>query len=234
MSATMLSTPNLGEYEQSGFAIVRSVVGMDDINLLRESIEALRQSPHSPGLRNLLSRCEAVRRLAISAALCDIAISILGKNARPVRAILFDKTPDSNWYGPWHQDLTIAVKQRREVDGYGPWSVREGVQQVQPPVNVLQGMVSLRVHLDPCTEENGALVFISGSHREGILDSDELASWRDNRPHALCPADIGDVIAMHPLILHSSSKSKSSDQRRVLAIEYGGVDLPGGLEWAEA
>lgn len=77
-------------------------------------------------------------------------------------------------------------------------------------------------------------MFISGSHREGILDSEELASWRDNRPHVICPAEIGDVIAMHPLILHSSSKSQSLAHRRVLAIEYAGVGLPSGLEWAEA
>jgi len=32
-----------------------------------------------------------------------------------VKAILFDKTPSMNWYVTWHQDLTIAVKEKIEV-----------------------------------------------------------------------------------------------------------------------
>jgi hypothetical protein len=228
------STPEISSFEQAGFAVIRSVVGMDEIVVLREAVEVLRPSSLVPGWRNLLSQCEAVRRFASSAPPRGIAASILGSAARPVHATLFDKTPDANWYGTWHQDLTIAVKKRIDVQGFGPWSVKEGVQHVQPPVAVLEGMVSLRVHLDPCAAENGALKFISGSHQHGILDSADLSSWRDNHPHVICPADTGDVVIMRLLLLHSSSKSQVPGHRRVLQIEYAGVDLPGGLEWAEA
>ena len=51
--------------------------------------------------------------------------------------------------GPWHQDLSIAVKERHEVAGFGPWSVKEGVP-VQPPVEILESMLTLRLHLDDC------------------------------------------------------------------------------------
>jgi ectoine hydroxylase-related dioxygenase (phytanoyl-CoA dioxygenase family) len=69
--------------------------------------------------------------------------------------------------GPWHQDVTIAVKARVEVDGFGPWSTKQGVQHVQPPDYVLQKMLSVRIHLDDCPSTNGALQVIPRSHRSG-------------------------------------------------------------------
>src|SRR5258708_10336185 len=59
---------------------------------------------------------------------------VLGQNAFAVRGLFFDKTQEANWKVPWHQDLTIVVKERLEVQGFGPWSIKEGVPHVQPPV----------------------------------------------------------------------------------------------------
>ncbi len=95
-------------------------------------------------------------------------------------------------------------------------------------------MVSLRIHFDHCSAENGAIKFIAGSHATGILDQKEVARWRDNSESVQCSAERGDIIIMRPLILHSSSVSKNPTHRRVLHIEYAGVDLPKGMAWAEA
>lgn len=38
---------------------------------------------------------------------------------RPVKGIVFDKTPAANWKVPWHQDLTICVERRIDVNGFG-------------------------------------------------------------------------------------------------------------------
>lgn len=72
----------------------------------------------------------------------------LGRAARPVRAILFDKTPVTNWGLAWHQDRTIAVSTRHEMPGYGPWSLKAGLQHVEPPFDVIESMLTLRIHLD--------------------------------------------------------------------------------------
>ena len=56
---------------------------------------------------------------------------ILSSAAFPVRAILFDKTPSANLKVAWHQDRSIAVKRRIDVPGYGPWSVKEGIEHVR-------------------------------------------------------------------------------------------------------
>jgi hypothetical protein len=74
----------------------------------------------------------------------------LGSVAAPVKATLFDKTPDANWLVPWHQDLTISVKERVDIDGFGPWTVKAGVLSVQPPVSILERMLAIRIHLDDC------------------------------------------------------------------------------------
>lgn len=220
--------------ERDGFVLLRSIVDGSLLDDLLTAIESMRESKSSPGIRNLLTRCSEVKKFAHSEPALNIAQSILGIHAKPVRVIFFDKTPASNWYVTWHQDVSIAVKEQIDVEGYGPWSVKDGVVHVQPPARTLEHIASLRIHLDACSVENGAIKFIPGSHAFGILEQTELARQRDNSESVPCPAERGDIVIMRPLILHSSSISKNPEHRRVLHIEYAGIDLPRGLEWAEA
>jgi hypothetical protein len=73
-----------------------------------------------------------------------IADGLIGPDAYPVRALLFDKTAANNWSLGWHQDRTIIVRERIETPGYGPWSIKSGLQHVAPPFHVLAGMTTLR------------------------------------------------------------------------------------------
>jgi ectoine hydroxylase-related dioxygenase (phytanoyl-CoA dioxygenase family) len=148
------------------------------------------------------------------------------------RSIL-TKSPDANWLVPWHQDLTIAVRERVETPGFGPWSVKEGVPHVQPPVELLARMLAIRLHLDDADESNGALRAQAGSHRRGRLGTEEIAEWRTRGVEVVCAAAAGDALLMRPLLLHASSKSMSSRSRQVLHIEYAGFDLPGGMRWCD-
>lgn len=225
------------EVAENGFALVREVVKEAEISNLISVLEALRQrdkDTSSAGVRLLLKRSAAVRKFANSESILNIAADIVGSKAKPVKAILFDKTPDANWYVTWHQDLTIAVKDKIEVAGFGPWSIKEGIPHVQPPSEVLQNIVSLRVHLDDCPPENGPIKFIAGSHSVGIMSTTDIAEWRDNHEHICCCAARGDIIVMRPLVLHSSAQSSKVDHRRVLHIEFVGSDLASGLSWAES
>ena len=97
-----------------------------------------------------------------------------GVRAFPVRALLFDKPPEANWKVPWHQDLSIAVRHKRDITGFGPWSNKAGVLHVQPRVNVLESMLTVRIHLDDCGKQNGALRVIPGSHTRGRLTDTEI------------------------------------------------------------
>ncbi len=225
-------------FERDGFVLAQAVVGDTVIADLIETVERIRRDSNvsacAAGLRQLMKRSRNVRRLAKSEALMNIAHKILGADAKPVKAILFDKTPASNWYVTWHQDLTIAVNQKIDSPGFGPWSVKDDTPHVQPPAAVLENIIALRVHLDSCAEENGAIRFIPGSHKVGKLGPSEIAEWRKNTPAVSCSAQRGDVIVMRPLILHSSPQALNPDHRRVLHIEYTVASLPSGMHWAEA
>lgn len=130
----------------------------------------------------------------------------------------------------WHQDCFIGVSRKIELDGWGPWSTKLGVPHVRPPVNVLNNMLTVRIHLDDCGAENGPLRVLRSSHKAGILSDAELDALTKHGETVLA-VDRGDAILMRPLIVHASSAARSPNSRRVIHIEFAPGDLPGGLEW---
>jgi hypothetical protein len=131
-----------------------------------------------------------------------IAASVLGAACRSVRAILFDKSPSTNWSLPWHQDRTIVVRERIEVEGFGPWTVKSGLLHVAPPIEVLERMVTLRVHLDPVPQTNAPLLIAAGSHRLGLIPETEVKRVVEASETSVCLADAGDVWLYATPILH--------------------------------
>jgi len=220
-------------YRQKGFAIVQRLLSDRVVEELQgEASRLLRESISRGGARNLLQRSDRLRTEGETGRCSKLARRILGPGARPVKLTLFNKTPSANWLIRWHQDLQITVRERREVDGFTAWSIKEGVLHVRPPVEVLRDVVALRVHLDPTPAENGALKVLPGSHRLGRLSREEIAGCRERVQEVVCEVDRGGVMLMSPLLLHSSSKASSPSNRRVLHFEYSARALPGGLEWA--
>jgi len=185
------------------------------------------------GLRNLLQIVPEVNELANSARFKTVLKDRLDKTAFPVRALFFDKTPDANWSVAWHQDLTVAVAEKIETPEFEAWSVKEGIVHVQPACKILEGMATIRLHLDNCDANNGALRVISNSHSKGKLNSDQVKQWSLNGEICTCEVLKGGVLLMRPLLLHSSSSSKNPSHRRVLHIEYASDELPNGLKWFE-
>jgi ectoine hydroxylase-related dioxygenase (phytanoyl-CoA dioxygenase family) len=151
----------------------------------------------------------------------------------PVRAIYFDKSSEENWLVPWHQDLTIAVGERSEAPGFGPWSIKDGVPHVQPPVELLEQMLTVRIHLDDADGSNGALRVLAGSHRLGRLSAERIQGLRTQLPETLCSVSAGDILLMRPLLLHTSGRSTRAAHRRILHIEYAAFELPSNLTWHE-
>jgi ectoine hydroxylase-related dioxygenase (phytanoyl-CoA dioxygenase family) len=175
----------------------------------------------------------AVAKLSRSPLFLDIVRPHLPLEPAPVRAIYFNKSPETNWLVSWHQDLTLAVHTRAELPGFGPWSIKDGILHVQPPIEFLERMLAIRLHLDDTDESNGALRVLPGSHRHGRLSQRQIEELRAHGGDYVCSASAGDVLLMRPLLLHSSSRSASSRPRRILHIEYAGFSLPAGLNWHE-
>jgi ectoine hydroxylase-related dioxygenase (phytanoyl-CoA dioxygenase family) len=135
----------------------------------------------------------------------------------------------------WHQDTALPLRERREVLGWGPWSVKEGVHYAHAPASALEQVVALRIHLDDSTSENGPLRVLPGTHTLGVLTDEEIHDLSTKIAEIECLVGRGGVLAMRPLMVHASSKAQSEMPRRVLHIEYARSSaLSDGLELAIA
>jgi hypothetical protein len=161
------------------------------------------------------------------------ARAVLGPAVRPVRAVMFDKTATANWAVGWHQDRTIAVRVRRNAPGFGPWTLKAGVPHVEPPFEILAGMITLRLHLDDCDADNAPLLVAPGSHRLGRVPAPDAVALARRIGHATCLASAGDLWSYTTPILHASERARRVGRRRVLQVDYATCDLPHGLEWAD-
>jgi ectoine hydroxylase-related dioxygenase (phytanoyl-CoA dioxygenase family) len=225
-------TADLDDLDALGFAIVRQVVDDTVVASLAEAVQALLATAGRPhGLRNVASMVPEVRDLAGSPRVAAIVRSALGGAGRLVRSVLFDKVPGANWKVPWHQDLTIAVDRRRDVAGFGPWSVKDGIISVQPPPAVLEAMVTVRVHLDDCGPDNGPVRVIEGSHRMGRLAPSQIDHLIAEGVIETCTCAAGDALVMKPLLLQASSPAVAPSHRRVVHLDFAAGGLPHGLEW---
>ena len=205
--------------ERDGYAIVPNVFTLAEIQKLTSDLESSNLSRSRAGVRHLLGH-SAVAEVASDPRMLGIAQHILGQSAFPFKATLFDKSPDANWLIVWHQDTALPLQTKHETAGWGPWSVKEGVTYAHAPASALEKVVALRLHLDDSTDQNGPLRVILGTHNQGVLsDSAVELSVAEKAPMS-CTVSKGGVIAMHPLIIHASSKSQSDSPRRVLHIEY--------------
>ena len=169
--------------------------------------------------------------LASDGCIGAVAASVLGQGAKPVRAILFNKSADSNWSLAWHQDRTICVKERREAAGFGPWTVKRGLVHVAPPFELLSRMVTLRAHLDDVPSGNAPLLIAPGSHTFGRIAVEDVDHVVRQCGTTTCLAEAGDVWLYATPILHASEAATAPTSRRVLQVDYAAEALPNGLEW---
>jgi ectoine hydroxylase-related dioxygenase (phytanoyl-CoA dioxygenase family) len=185
------------------------------------------------GVRNLIGH-PTVTRLLHHERLGGYLWSVIGRDLVAVKATLFDKTHEANWRVQWHQDRAIAVKERLDVPGYGPWSTKSGSLHVEPPAEVLAQMLAIRVHLDLCGEENGPLRVVPGSHRSGKLAERELAEVVAGTSMVELYLPQGAILLMRPLLVHSSSPARATAHRRVLHVEFAPPEAISPLQWQTA
>ena len=219
--------------DDDGFEWMRQVVPQATIaELITESQRLSDLEPGATqGIRDLLQKSSISRSLTHASWIRNCVPTSLVC----VRGILFDKNPNANWLVAWHQDLTICVQKQRDVPGFGPWSVKHGVPHVQPPIALLESMVTARIHLDDTNAANGALHVLPGSHLEGRLRSEAIESWRGRNSPVCCEAMSGDVLLMKPLLLHASSKAESPAHRRIIHLEFAPPQaLAPELSWYES
>jgi hypothetical protein len=200
---------------QEGYGFVPSVFAEDEVLSLLKKLDGENLKQPRAGVRHAM-RSDHVALIAQDARMLEIAKRILGEAAIAFRATLFEKLPESNWLVAWD-----------------PWSVKHGVNYAHAPAQTLERILALRVHLDASTAENGPLRVLPGTHAQGVLTDDEIPSIAEQGTSVDCLMPPGGVIAMRPLVVHASSKSRTGNARRVLHIEHAASHaIADGLERA--
>jgi ectoine hydroxylase-related dioxygenase (phytanoyl-CoA dioxygenase family) len=222
------------QVDDRGFAVISGIFEEDRVTLLAENLATANLRRSRAGVRHVLGHA-AVASLAKDQQLLEVARCILGPGAYPFRATMFEKTTNANWLVVWHQDTALPLRHQQETAGWGPWSVKEDVIYAHAPASALSQVVALRVHLDDSTSQNGPLRVLPATHTLGVLSDDAIHQLAQDIAPVECCVPRGGIVAMKPLVVHSSSKSQSECARRVLHIEYAAnTGIAGDLEPAVA
>jgi hypothetical protein len=182
-----------------------------------------------PAVRDVLQRCPGLRAMLAAMPLHAVVLNLLAGEAFPIACYLFDKRQGNNWVVAAHQDLALPVASRVEAEGFTGWTTKGGVPHVLPPDRVLQQLLVLRLHLDDCPADQGALAVLPGSHRAGRRSPAELAALRAEQ-FTVVPANRGDLVLMRPLLVHRSAPTANAGRRRVLHVVYASGH-PSPLRW---
>ncbi|QDT89076.1 phytanoyl-CoA dioxygenase family protein [Gimesia algae] len=224
------------QLEQAGYQKVSAPLPSCTHDILEEVLDSVvqenfrrRRNGTRYAIRNALLAVPALRPLLEHGALVELARGVLGQTVALVSATLFDKRPAANWFVPPHQDLFVPIAGATNDPRWTNWSIKAGVQYVEPPVEMQRELLAVRVHLDACPGVNGALEVVPGSHRERL--SEESVAEFNEEAFEVCPAGPGEVLLMRPLLVHRSRAAKLPARRRVLHVVYSAAELPKGLKW---
>lgn len=229
----MMEKQKLRALEENGFTIISAVIDAEQIQALISVVEPMFQDYSSAGIRNIVHKQPLIQTLSESPRIMALVNLVLGADTKLVRSILFNKDSNLNWTVNWHEDLSIAVRQKAEISGFCGWSEKDGTLHVQPPTSILEKMLTIRIHLDNTDESNGVLRVSPGSHQLGRIPAHQTATVARQRGETACNVVAGDALLFRPLLLHCSHKTRSYRPRRIIHLEYSSAQLPNPLQWHE-
>lgn len=226
------------ELTANGFAVINNIFSEEEVEKISEAIQNIdsskntfRKSEDLFAIRQFLKEIPEVKDLIFNENLKAIIKKIFGENYFVVKSIYFDKPKKSNWYVAYHQDLTISVDKKLELENFGPWTTKQNQFAVQPPLDILENIFTVRIHLDDTDENNGALKVVPKSHAKGIYRP-ETIDW-NVETETICNVEKGGIMLMKPLLLHGSNRTTNGKKRRVIHIEFSNRELPEELNWSE-
>ena len=226
------------ELEEKGYALLENCYSSHEIQKMIHCIQGMDQKgspvPKSKdvfAIRQLFTALPQLKDCVFNQKIKTLLAKFYPSNYFLTKAIYFDKPPTSNWFVPYHQDLSVSVNQKVALDGYTNWTSKKGQFGVQPPIEILARTITLRIHFDKTNQFNGALKVISKSHKRGIIRT-VSKDWNLDAEH-ICPVEKGGVMLMKPLTLHASNRTTNNKQRRVIHLEFCDIELPKPLKWLE-
>ena len=227
-----------GNLSASGFIIIPDLYSEKDISELLNLINSadtskitFRKTADLFAVRQFVKEIPQVKAVLFNDNLKAILKTLFGEHYFLIKSIYFDKPAQSNWFVAYHQDLNISVDQKVELENFGSWTVKQNQFGVQPPLDILKNIITIRIHLDNTDEHNGALKVVPGSHLKNIYRP-ETIDW-NSETETSCNVPEGGIMIMKPLLLHSSNRTKNNQKRRVIHLEFSNLELPRELKWAE-
>ena len=165
--------------------------------------------PRLRRINNPAEISEAFRAAAFDGPLGDMVVDLLGQDVKFLQCKINLKLPGTATRVDYHQDFA-----------YVPYTNDSALTAL--------------VMLDDMTLENGCLMAVRGSHREG-----QVSLWQGGRFTGAVSADkeaecrkravpitgkAGDVCLMHTLLLHGSEPNTSDYPRRLFICGYSAAD----------
>ncbi len=231
----------LNQINNEGFSIINNIYTKNEIEKLISLIEnttknefnisTFRKSQDLFAIRQFHKEIPETLDLIFNQNLKEIIKSNFGTGYFITKSIYFDKPEKSNWFVAYHQDLTISVDKKIDVENFENWAVKQNQYAVQPPKEILENNFTIRIHIDKTTKDNGALKVINNSHSKGILRIENLDF--ENEKETICEVEKGGIMIMKPLLFHASNKTTNNERRRVIHIEFSKQELPAELQWSE-
>jgi len=220
------------QLDEKGFQIVEGIYSEQEVQQL---LHLLNQAniEQQFGIREFLIKYPTLQKAVFNKALLNLIKKIAPNCTKAIKSIYFDKPPNANWIVNWHQDLTINLVAKSDVPNFINWRVKAERTIVQPNIELLNDIFTIRIHLDDCNQSNGALRVIEGSHKNGVIDIKNWVETKEGIEH-ICEIDKGGVLLMKPLTLHTSRRTENEMPRRVIHIEFCTKELPMNLAWREA
>jgi ectoine hydroxylase-related dioxygenase (phytanoyl-CoA dioxygenase family) len=226
------------EFEENGYLVINDVYSdketkaiINCINSAENNNEAFLKTKDLFAIRKLIKNIPELKKLLFNKVLIDLLSTLSASDYFITKAIYFDKPSKSNWFVGYHQDLSISVDQRIMSENYNNWILRKGQHGVQPPLNILESSITIRIHLDDTDENNGALKVIPKSHLKEVIRIDNKKL--DVEGEQICQVEKGGVMLMRPLTLHASNRTTNGKQRRVIHLEFCNQKLESPLNWLE-
>ncbi len=207
----------------SGYTIIPHQVSEDDLNELRETsdraLNAVDEAmaagaklahtagnPYYKGVRCLYCWSETALRLLEHETLHALSTRIFGTFALTDLGVLSAlPAPEGHAASTsWHRDFD-AFKHGSPVPHY----------------------IWFFLCLDDVSPENGATIFVPGSHRRSAFAEPSLGKLWNNDDFSAFPSRVqpsakaGDLIVLNPMLLHTSGHNRTARPRRLVNIGVG-------------
>ena len=115
------------EVSENGFAVMNDFFTGKEIEHLLEAISqvdtskpTIRKTTDLFAIRQFLKEVQQAAEIIFNKRLTTTIAEIFGNDFFVVKSIYFDKPESSNWFVAYHQDLTISVDKKIELEGFGP------------------------------------------------------------------------------------------------------------------